>query len=46
MMLSIEEMLQVVVIAFCSGIGSAVGNYFVQRAFVRQVEKIGGEKKL
>jgi hypothetical protein len=43
-MLGIEEMIQIVIIAFCSGIGSAIGNYFVQRAFIRKIEKVGEKK--
>ena len=40
-MLSLEELFQVVIVAFCAGMGSSVGNYLIQRTLIRHFEKVG-----
>lgn len=38
--MNLNEMIQVVVVGLCSGVGSSLGNYFINKAFIRQIEKI------
>ena len=39
-MINVDSILGMVVGGACTGLGSAVGNYFAQRAFIRHLEKI------
>jgi len=38
-MLTLDALLMLVIGGACTGLGSAVGNYFAQRAFIRHLEK-------
>ena len=40
-----NEYVQIVVIGMCTGIGSAIGNYLVQKSLVHNLEKLSGGKK-
>jgi hypothetical protein len=39
-MISAEILFGMVVGGICTGLGSAIGNYFAQRAFIKHLEKI------
>ncbi len=39
-MLSLDALLALVVGGACTGLGSALGNYMAQRAFIKHLEKI------
>ena len=39
-MVEAEALLGLVIGGACTGLGSAIGNYFAQRAFIRHLEKI------
>jgi hypothetical protein len=38
--LNLDTLFGLVVGGACTGLGSALGNYFAQRAFIRNLEKI------
>jgi hypothetical protein len=39
-MVDLESLLMLVVAGVFTGLGSALGNYFAQRAFIRNLEKV------
>jgi hypothetical protein len=39
-MLNLDSLLGLVIGGACTGLGSALGNYFAQRAFLRHLDKI------
>jgi uncharacterized protein YneF (UPF0154 family) len=39
-MLSLDSMLQIIIVGICTGVGSSIGTYFVNRGLIKHLEKI------
>jgi hypothetical protein len=42
--ISLYMLFQLIIVGLCTGIGSAVGNYFAHWAFIRRLEKVGNSQ--
>jgi len=44
-MLTVDTLIQIVVVGICTGFGSALGNYLAQRSFIKHIDKITKNSK-
>jgi len=38
--MTIDDMVQIIIVGLCTGIGSSLGNYITNKMLIRQIEKI------
>lgn len=43
--MDLTTFIQIGIVGICTGFGSAIGNYFAQKSFIRYLEKIIAEQQ-